>query len=84
MTDLFKQIKKELKKDAEEFEKYKGVMNLKAFIEKVGNVEDLNKLYEKVKEVEHHLTSKEELWFALNSQAKKLGVAYDKASDSFR
>ena len=84
LADLFKQIKKELKKDAEEFELYKGVMNLKAFIEKVGTVEDLNSMYAKVKETEHHLTSKEELWFALNSQAKKLGVAYDKASDSFK
>ena len=84
LADLFKQIKTELKKDAEEFENYKGVMNLKTFIEKAGTVENLNQLYIKVKETEHHLTSKEELWFALNSQAKNLGVAYDKTSDSFK
>lgn len=84
LTDLFRKIKAELRKDAEEFESYKGVMNLKVFIEKVGNVNDLNSMYSKVKAIEHHLTSKEELWFALNSQAKKLGVSYDKAGDEFK
>lgn len=84
LADLFKQIKKELKNDADEFEKYKSVMNLKVFIEKCEDVVNLNKLYEKVKETEHHLSSKAELWFALTVQAKKLGVAYDKDSDSFK
>lgn len=84
LTDLFKRIKGELKSESEEFEKYRGVMNLKAFIEKVGTVEDLNSMYSKVREVEHHLTSKEELWFALNAKAKELGAAYEKASDCFK
>lgn len=84
LTDLFRQIKGELKRESEEFELYKGAMNLKTFIEKVNNVEDLNKIYSKVKETEHHLTSKEELCFALNKRAKELGVAYDKASDCFK
>ena len=84
LTDLFKKIKEELKKDALEFEKYKSVMNLKVFIDKCENAENLNKMYGKVKETEHHLSSKAELWFALTQKAKEIGVAYDKESDSFK
>ena len=83
-ADLFTKIRKDLQKDADEFEKYKSVMNLKAFIEKIENVEDLNKMFEKVKSAEHHLTSKKELWFALEQQGKKIGATYDKETDCFR
>lgn len=84
LTDLFSKIKDELNQEAKEFEAYKSVMNLKVFIEKAANVDDLNKLYVKVKETEHHLTSKNELWFALTQRAKALGVDYVKESDCFK
>ena len=84
LTDLFNEIKKELKEESKDFEEYKTVMALKPLIEKATKSEELNELYKKVKEAKHFLTSKEELWFSLNSQAKKMGVAYDKASDSFK
>lgn len=83
LTDLFKKIKDELNQEAKEFEAYKNVMKLKTFIDKTENVNDLNKLYTKVKETEHHLTSRQELWFALTQRAKALGVEYDKESDQF-
>lgn len=84
ITDLFKQIRSDLKKEVEQVEKYNQAMALKPFIDKVSNPEDLNKLWRKVKEIEHCLTSKNELWFALTQRAKELGVAYDKESDCFK
>ena len=37
-------------------------------------IEDLNKIYDKIKETKHALTSKEELWILLNTRAKELGA----------
>lgn len=84
ITDLFNKIKDDLKKETEVFSQYQKVMALKPFIEKASSVDDLNKLYDKVKEVTHFLTSKDELWFALNKRAKEIGSQYDKGSNCFK
>lgn len=84
ISDLFAKMKADLKAEVDDFAKYSKAMSLKPFIEKAGKLEDLNKLWQKTKEVEHCLTSKNELWFALTNKAKELGVAYDKESDCFK
>lgn len=84
ITDLFKQIREDLKAEVEQVEKYNKAMTLKPFIDKVSNSDDLNKMWQKVKTTEHCLTSKQELWFALTQRAKELGVKYDKESDCFK
>ena len=84
ITDLFKKIKADLKAEVEQVVKYEKIMALKSFIDKASNVNDLNKLWEKVKTTEHCLTSKNELWFALTQRAKELGAAYEKESDCFK
>lgn len=84
ITDLFKKIKSDLKEEVELADKYNKAMALKPFVDKVSNVDDLNTMWKKVKEIEHCLTSKQELWFALTQRAKELGVKYDKESDCFQ
>lgn len=83
ITDLFAKIKADLNNEVEEFEKYNKVMEIKGNIEAVNTVDGLNGTFESIKNVEHHLTSKEELWFALTEKAKELGVSYDKESGRF-
>ena len=47
------------------------------------NAIQLNKAYDVVKKAEHKLTSKNELWNALNERAKALGLEYDKDRNVF-
>jgi len=85
ISDLFKKIKADLKKETEDVEKYNQVMSgIKPFIDKASSVEQLNKLFDKYNEMEHYLTSKKELGFALQQKAKELGVRYDKDSKCFK
>ena len=83
ITDLFNKIKTDLNDEVELFENYRAIMSLKKAIESAKDVETLNEEWEKVKVATHYLTSKDELWFALNTKAKELGVAYDKATGNF-
>lgn len=83
IADLFKKIKEDLNNETIEVTKYEETMKCKPEIEKVENTEKLNEIYTTIKTVEHHLTSKEELWFVLTQKAKELGVKYDKDTDRF-
>lgn len=83
ITDLFNKMRSDLNEEVSDFKKYEKAMSLKTFIDKVNSIDDLNKCYDKVKEIEHSLTSKDELWFALNNRAKELGGKYDKESNKF-
>lgn len=83
VTNLFNKMKSDLNKEVEDFAKYQKIMSLKVFIEKVNNLEDLNKVWNKVANGEHALTSKDELWICLNNKAKELGGAYDKEQRLF-
>lgn len=81
---LFATLRKDLNDEVEELNKYNQVMDtLKPVINKASNKDELNSAYEQVKTSTHHLTSKDELWFALNEKAKSLGLKYDKGQNLF-
>lgn len=85
ITQLFKQIKADLNAETEEFNKYtQTIEKLKIGVLNAKNKDDINKAYNEIATAEHHLTSKEELWFALNEKAKELGVSYDKSENCFK
>lgn len=83
LTDLFAKMHKSLALEAQELDKYKKAMAIKPFIERCSSAEALNQCYEKVRTQENALTSKNELWYALNKRAKEIGASYDKQSNSF-
>ena len=84
LTQLINHIKADLNNDIIECDKYQKVMNeITPLINEAKNVDDLNKAYELMKNAEHHLTSKNELWFMINNKATELGVKYDKDSNKF-
>lgn len=83
ITLLFDKIKADLNKEVEIASQYEKVMRLKPFIEKVSNIDDLNKLWLKVRDAEHYLTSKAELWNSLTLKAKEMNANYDKESGIF-
>lgn len=84
LSDLFKKMRDDLNAESAEFAKYKSAMMIKNLIDRVSSVEALNQCYAKVKTLDHALTSKEELWFALTNKAKDLGATYDKDSNEFK
>lgn len=84
LTKLFNKIKNDLNAETEELNNYTETMKaLMPSIENSTNVEELNLAYGEVVNASHYLTSKEELWFALNEKAKKLGLKYVKADNKF-
>lgn len=84
LTKLFNKIKNDLNAETEELNNYTETMKaLMPSIENATNVEELNLAYGEVVNANHYLTSKEELWFALNEKAKKLGLKYVKADNKF-
>lgn len=84
LIDLINQIRAELNKDSQDLIEYKKVMGFKATIESAKDVNELNNAYKQVKTLNHILTSKEELKFALKQKALSLGVSYDKEADAYR
>lgn len=83
LTQLFKTIQVELNNENLEASKYSQVMQLATQIKECNDLEAINKMLNVIKSTEHHLTSKEELWFALNEQAKGLGLTYSKEKKLF-
>ena len=85
LTKLFEKIATELNNETIELDNYtKTIEALMPSIKNATNVEELNGAYEEVKTATHYLTSKDELWFALNERAKELGVKYDKGTNCFK
>lgn len=85
LTQLFDKIKRDLNAETEELNKYtQTVEKLKIGIFNAENTSDLNKVYNEIATAEHHLTSKEELWFMLNEKAREIGVVYDKNEKCFK
>lgn len=81
---LFATLRKDLNDEVAEVNNYNQVMDsLKPLIEKSSNENELNNAYEQVRTSTHYLTSKDELWFALNEKAKTLGLKYDKNKNLF-
>lgn len=83
LTKLFTKIQEDLNNEVIEYENYKKAMTLKDNIKTCKNAEEINAIYENIKSATHYLTSKEELWFALNEKATELGLKYDKSKNIF-
>lgn len=83
LTQLFKTIQDELNNENVEASKYAKAMETLTVIKQCDTVEKLNQAFDTIKTMEHHLTSKEELWFALTEQAKAVGCSFDKVSKTF-
>ena len=84
LTKLFNKIKSDLNAETEELNNYtKTMMALMPSIENATSVDELNLAYGEIANASHYLTSKEELWFALNEKAKGLGFKYVKADNKF-
>lgn len=84
LTELINKVLNELTSENKEFTEYQELMRaLLPHITNADNAKLLNKAYEEVKKAEHKLTSKNELWNALNERAKALGLVYDKDRNVF-
>lgn len=84
LTDLINNVINDLTSENKEFTEYQELMRvLLPHITNADNARLLNKAYEEVKKAEHKLTSKNELWNALNERAKALGLVYDKDRNVF-
>ena len=85
LTQLFNKIKDDLNAETIELDNYtKTIEALMPSIESSKNAEELNTAYGEVASATHYLTSKDELWFALNEKAKELGVKYVKSENCFK
>ena len=84
LTDLIGKVLNDLTSENKEFTEYQELMRtLLPHITNADNARLLNKAYDEVKKAEHKLTSKNELWNALNERAKALGLVYDKERNVF-
>lgn len=84
LTELINKVLNDLTSENKEFTEYQELMRaLLPHIANADNARLLNKAYEEVKKAEHKLTSKNELWNALNERAKALGLVYDKDRNVF-
>lgn len=84
LTDLINKVLSDLTSENKEFTEYQELMRvLLPHITNADNARLLNKAYDEVKKAEHKLTSKNELWNALNERAKALGLVYDKKRNVF-
>jgi hypothetical protein len=82
LTDLFNKVIQDLQNEVSTFAKEKDVydkaMLITQFIEKATSVDHINKLVERVKTMEHALTSEKELKLHIHEKAKQLSLTYDK------
>ena len=84
LTGLINKVLNDLTSENKEFAEYQELMRvLLPHITNADNARLLNKAYDEVKKAEHKLTSKNELWNALNERAKALGLEYDKDRNVF-
>lgn len=84
LTELINKVLNDLTSENKEFTEYQELMRtLLPHITNADNVKLLNKAYDEVKKAKHTLTSKNELWNALNERAKALGLEYDKDRNVF-
>lgn len=83
ITNLFAAYNNNLKSETERYNAYLKVMEYKSTIDNLNALEGVKTAYRHIQEIEHILTSKQELWFALTEKAKALGLKYDKATNDF-
>ena len=85
VAKLFKSIQDDMNAEVEELKKYQGVMQ--EYIPRIAEAKDateLNNIFMDLAKATHYLTSKDELWFALNNKALELKLAYDKTAKQFK
>ena len=82
-TNLFNSIQNELQQENVEASKYAEAMQTINDVNICSNLSQINQTFDKIKTMEHHLTSKEELWFALTEKAKSLGFKFNKETKQF-
>lgn len=82
-TNLFNSIQNELQQENIEASKYAEAMQTINDVNICSNLSQINQTFDKIKTMEHHLTSKEELWFALTEKAKSLGFKFNKETKQF-
>jgi hypothetical protein len=82
LTDLFNKVIQDLQNEVTTYAKEKDVydkaMLTTQFIDKANSVEHINKLVERIKTMEHALTSEKELKLLVHEKAKQLSLGYDK------
>ena len=88
LTKLFDKVISDLQNNAKEFmdakEQYDVAMKLKVFIDSANDLDQLNKILLRLKEIDHGLTSEKELKVHLLNKAKSLGFDYDKETGVFK
>lgn len=83
IANLFAAYNNNLKHETEQYNAYLDVMEYKSTINQIDGLNGLKTAFKRIQEIEHVLTSKTELWFALTEKAKALGYKYDKATNDF-
>lgn len=83
ITNLFTAYNNNLKQETEQYNAYLKVMEYKSTIEQLSTLESVKNAFKHIQEIEHILSSKTELWFALTEKAKSLGFKYDKTTNNF-
>lgn len=88
LTMMFEKVITDLQNSSKELSKemttYQNAMRLKVFIDAVTDIEQANQILERLKSVEHALTSEKELKVHLIKKAKELGYVYDKDAGQFK
>ena len=87
LTNLFdvyiKDIQQSQKQYSEDEKIYNEAMKMVSEIEKIDNIDDLNIVVDKLKDIPHALTSKKELMFHINAVVERLGATYDKEAKRY-
>lgn len=84
LTQLFKKVQDDLDDEVKEYERYQNVMDeIMPKISQCENAIQINEVFDVIKNANHVLTSKEELWFALSERAKIIGAKFVKESGKF-
>lgn len=83
IANLFAAYNNNLKQETEQYNAYLKVMEYKSTIDQLSTLESVKNAFKHIQEIEHILSSKTELWFALTEKAKSLGFKYDKTTNNF-
>lgn len=87
LTDLFNLYLKNFKAEKDYYDTnrivYKEAIKIVPEIQAVSNVDELNEVVAKLKDIKHALTSREELLSHVGNKAEELGAAYDKETKRY-
>ena len=87
LTDLFNLYLKNFKAEKDYYDNnriaYKEAIKIVPEIQAVSNVDELNDVVAKLKDIKHALTSREELLSHVNNKAEELGAVYDKEAKRY-